>query len=92
MTARACAFRWGRTMVAVVRVQHRPDAAGIIADIPPQLRNGDTFRMYYRYDENEQWSTSRATASSLRWMQRVGIFASTQPAGTRLRGHTALFD
>lgn len=58
------------------------------------LRNGDTFRMYYRYDENEQWVNFKGNSFKFSMdVQRVGIFASTQPAGTQTApGHTALFD
>ena len=58
------------------------------------LRSGDTFRMYYRYDENEQWVNFKGNSFKFSMdVKRVGIFASTQPnAGLAAPGHTALFD
>ncbi|MBP6016427.1 MAG: InlB B-repeat-containing protein [Candidatus Promineofilum sp.] len=58
------------------------------------LRNGDTFRMFYRYDENEQWVNFKGNSFKFSMdVQRVGMFAATQPNGAQpAPAHTALFD
>lgn len=58
------------------------------------VRNGDTFRIYYRYDEDGDWVNFKGNTFKFSMdVERVGVFASTQPQGAQpAPGHTALFD
>ena len=57
-------------------------------------RNGDTFRLFYRFSETDPWIGFKGSNFKFPMdVKRVGIFASTQPLGSQpAPGHTALFD
>lgn len=57
-------------------------------------RNGDTFRLFYRFNETDPWIGFKGSNFKFPMdVKRVGIFASTQPLGSQpAPGHTALFD
>ena len=57
-------------------------------------RNGDTFRLFYRFTESDPWTGFKGSNFKFPMeVKRVGIFASTQPQGGQAApGHTASFD
>ena len=70
-----------------------------IAPAPAEIymriqRNGDTFRLFYRFTETDPWTGFKGSNFKFPMeVKGVGIFASTQPLGGQpAPGHTALFD
>jgi len=57
-------------------------------------RNGDTFRLFYRFAESDPWTGFKGSNFKFAMnVTGVGVFASTQPQGGQpAPGHTASFD